>query len=66
MIKNEINEKELKITLNNFENKLPVFLKFLKKSEYLLLFKKSKHFYTSKSHQTDKYLFRRKLFKPFI
>ncbi len=62
----KVNEILLKNTIFSNKERLPLFSLYAKKSEYSERFKTSKKYLVSKDHQTDKYLFRRVLFKPLV
>lgn len=45
---------------------IPVIIKFIKKSEYLVEFKNKKKYLKSIKHKTDKYIFRKDNHKNYL
>ena len=58
-------EKVLKIISENQSN-LPIVLSHTKRSEYIETLRTDKLFFVSQKHQTNKHLFRRVSYKPFL
>lgn len=61
-----MDEKLLIDAIELHKSQLPATLYYIRKSDYLVNFKEKKIFYKSASHKTQKYLFRRFLYKSFI